>query len=186
MTSLQLTISEEKELIEQLQHSATQKKAFERVVKTYSEPLYWQIRRMVPSHSDADDILQNTFLKAWTHLEQFRAESKISTWLYRIAYNESVTFLKKNKNNMTPSDDIDRLAGQLEGDAYFDGNEMQAHLQAAVASLPPKQRMIFNLKYYDEMKYSQISDVLGTTIGTLKASYHQAVKKIKLHLEKLE
>ncbi|MFA6830882.1 MAG: sigma-70 family RNA polymerase sigma factor [Bacteroidaceae bacterium] len=186
MTSLQLTVSEERELIEELQGQNTQKKAFERVVKMYSEPLYWQIRRMVSLHSDADDILQNTFLKAWMHLDQFRAESKISTWLYRIAYNESVTFIKKYGNNIESSDNTMELANQIESDAYFDGDEMSVLFQAAVESLPAKQRMVFNLKYYDEMKYSQISDVLGTTIGTLKASYHQAVKKIRLFLDKQE
>lgn len=186
MTSLQLTVSEERELIEELQCQPTQKKAFEHLVKTYSEPLYWQIRRMVSSHSDADDILQNTFLKAWMHLDQFRAESKISTWLYRIAYNESITFLKKYANNTTSSDSTIELANQIESDAYFDGDEMMACFQAAVETLPPKQRMIFNLKYYDEMKYAQISDVLGSSIGTLKASYHQAVKKIKIFLDKRE
>lgn len=186
MTSSQLTISEERELIEDLQHPRTQKKAFERIVTLYSEPLYWQIRRMVSVHADTDDILQNTFLKAWMHLDQFRGESKLSTWLYRIAYNESVTFLKKNSNTIAPSDNTMELANQIESDAYFDGDEMQIRFQAAVESLPPKQRIIFNLKYYDEMKYTQISDVLGNSIGTLKASYHQAVKKIKIFLDKEE
>lgn len=186
MTSSQLTISEEKELIEDLQRPYTQKKAFERMVTLYSEPLYWQIRRMVFSHSDADDILQNTFLKAWMHLEQFRGESKISTWLYRIAYNESVTFIKKNSHQVPTTDHTMELANQMESDAYFDGDEMQIRFQSAVESLTPKQRIIFNLKYYDEMKYAQISDMLGNSIGTLKASYHQAVNKIKTFLDRQE
>ena len=157
----------EKETILMLQDPSMQRKGFERIVKAYSEQLYWQIRRMVVSHDDANDLLQNTFIKAWTNLDYFRGDAKISTWLYRIALNESL-------------DDADAaLANKLESDPYFNGDETQKLFQKAILQLPEKQRIIFNLKYFQEMKYEEMSEILGTSVGALKASYHHAVKKIE-------
>lgn len=182
---VKLTKSEEADLIEALMHPPTQRKAYERLVRLYSEPLYWQVRRMVVGHEDADDVVQNTFIKAWQHLDQFRAESRISTWLYRIAYNESLAHLQKEKKHMGMSvDDPDGVvANQLESDAYFEGDEMQMKFQEALSSLPAKQKQVFNMKYFDDMKYDQIADILGTSVGGLKASYHHAVQKIKAVLQ---
>lgn len=171
----------EKEIIPLLQDPVTQRKGFELAVKMYSEQLYWQIRRMVFSHDDTNDLLQNTFIKAWSSLEYFRGEAKLSTWLYRIALNECLNFLNKQRaeNNLS-IDDIDTtLANKLESDTYFDGDETQKLLQKAILQLPEKQRIIFNLKYFQEMKYEDISEILGTSVGALKASYHHAVKKIE-------
>ena len=168
----------EDNLIMALQDPKTQRKAFEEMVKRYSPQLYSQIRRMVLSHDDTDDILQNTFLKAWSNLSSFRGDSKVSTWLYRIAFNETLAFLGKQKNDIPIDDPEATVVNYLMSDEYFDG----AKLQAAVQSLPPKQRQVFNLKYFDEMKYEDISEILGTTVGGLKASYHLAVEKIQKFL----
>ena len=160
----------EKEIIALLQDPARQKEAFECIVNEYSEQLYWQIRRMVLSHEDANDLLQNTFIKAWTNLEYFRAEAKMSTWLYRIALNECLTFLNKQRaTNQLSIDDADA--------------DMANKLQKALLTLPEKQRIVFNLKYFQEMKYEDMSEILGTSIGALKASYHHAVKKIENFLK---
>lgn len=175
----------EKNIIEQLQDPARQREAFACVVHQYSEQLYWQIRRMVISHDDANDLLQNTFIKAWSNLEYFRAEAKLSTWLYRIALNECLTFLNKQRAvNQLSLDDIDAsLVNKLESDSYFNGDEMQRHFQKALLTLPEKQRIVFNLKYFQEMKYEDMSEILGTSVGALKASYHHAVKKIENYLQ---
>ena len=158
----------------------SRRRAFESIVNNFSEQLYWQIRHMVLSHDDANDILQNTFIKAWTNLDSFMGYSRISTWLYRIAINESLDFVRKQKNvEMVSSDDVDTgIANQLLADDYFDGDATDAQLQEAIAQLPEVQRTVFNLRYYDEMKYSEISRITGTSEGALKASYHIAVKKI--------
>lgn len=171
----------EKETILMLQDPSTQRKAFERIVKAYSEQLYWQIRRMVVSHDDANDLLQNTFIKAWTNLDYFRGDAKLSTWLYRIAFNECLNFLNKQRaENQLSIDDADAaLANKLESDPYFNGDETQRLFQKAILQLPEKQRIIFNLKYFQEMKYEDMSEILGTSVGALKASYHHAVKKIE-------
>lgn len=175
----------EQEVIDRLQNKETQKEAFSRVVAQYSEQLYWQIRRMVLSHDDANDLLQNTFVKAWINIDYFRAEAKISTWLYRIALNECLTFLNKQRAASTiPIDDPEAdIVNKLEGDPYFSGDETQLLLQKALLTLPEKQRMVFNLKYYQEMKYEEMSEIFGTTVGALKASYHHAVKKIENFLK---
>ncbi|MBR6628453.1 MAG: sigma-70 family RNA polymerase sigma factor [Bacteroidaceae bacterium] len=152
------------------------------MVKAYSEPLYWHIRRMVLSHDDANDLLQNTFIKAWTGLDGFLGNAKVLTWLYRIATNETITFLNRN-SALCSIEEAEGVTSQLEADEYFDGNDLQARLQAAVQTLPPKQRMIFNMKYFEEMKYEDISNILGTSIGALKASYHLAVKKVSSFFE---
>ena len=171
----------EKETILMLQDPSTQRKAFERIVKAYSEQLYWQIRRMVVSHDDANDLLQNTFIKAWTNLDYFRRDAKLSTWLYRIAFNECLNFLNKQRaENQLSIDDADAaLINKLESDPYFNGDETQRLFQKAILQLPEKQRIIFNLKYFQEMKYEDMSEILGTSVGALKASYHHAVKKIE-------
>lgn len=177
--------SDEKQLIEALQDPQQQRAAFEEVVRSYRERLYWQIRRMVLSHEDANDLLQNTFIKAWTNLSYFRGEAKLSTWLYRIALNECLNFLSRqqNLNSLQLDDPEGNLANQVEGDPYFDGDRAEKMLQAAILSLPEKQRAVFNMKYFQEMKYEEISEVFGTSVGALKASYHYAVKKIEEFLE---
>ncbi len=178
--------NDEAQLIKLLSCAETQRKAFEMVVRQYSEQLYWQVRRIVLTHEDANDVLQNTFIKAWNHLDTFRNDSKLSTWLYRIAVNESLDFVRRQKNMPTVSpDDEAAVANMLIADKYFDGDETQAQLQAAISRLPDVQRTVFNLRYFDNMKYSEMSKVLNTSEGALKASYHIAVKKIyeyfKLH-----
>lgn len=178
----------EREVLALLQDGRTQKRGFELIVGQYSEQLYWQIRRMVLSHEDANDLLQNTFVKAWSNIDYFRAEAKISTWLYRIALNECLTFLNKQRAVATVSlDDPEaNVVARLESDPYFSGNKIQQALQKAILTLPEKQRMVFNLKYYQEMKYEEMSDIFGTSVGALKASYHHAVKKIEKYLEGME
>ena len=176
----------EKEIIALLQDPLRQREAFEQIVKEYSEQLYWQIRRMVFSHEDANDLLQNTFVKAWLNIDYFRGEAKMSTWLYRIAFNECLTFLNKQRaNNQISIDEINaEMIGKLESDPYFDGDATQKAFLKAIQSLPEKQRIVFNLKYFKEMKYEEISEILGTSIGGLKASYHHSVKKIEAFIEK--
>ena len=175
----------EREVLALLQDESTQRQGFEMIVAQYSEPLYWQIRRMVLSHDDANDLLQNTFFKAWANIDYFRAEAKLSTWLYRIALNECLTFLNKQRaaTNVSLDDPEADVLQRLEGDAYFSGDRAQMLLQKALLTLPEKQRMVFNLKYYQEMKYEDMSDIFGTSVGALKASYHHAVKKIEKFLE---
>ena len=176
---------DEDSLLKMLSSPETRREAFTLIVKEYGEPLYWKIRHVVTTHEDTDDILQNTFVKAWNNLDSFRGTSKISTWLYRIAMNESLDFLRKQKQRATVSaDDDPGVANRLMADEYFDGDETQAQLQAAIASLPEVQRMVFTLRYFDEMKYSEISKLLNTSEGALKASYHFAVKKITEYFQK--
>ena len=171
----------EEEVIQRLREPEHQRSAFTEVVNAYSRQLYWQIRRMGLTHDDADDVLQNTFLKAWNSLEQFRGDARLSTWLYRIALNETLTFLNRQRaQNQLSIDDADAaLVNQLESDAYFDGDETQLLFEQAIRRLPEKQRLVFNMKYFQEMKYEDISKIVGTTVGALKASYHLAVKKIE-------
>ena len=169
-------------LIQQLRDERTRRSTFSMLVKEYSEPLYRHIRRMVVSHDDTDDILQNTFIKAWTGLDGFLGNAKVLTWLYRIATNETLTFISRNSHGEAV-DDIETYATQLEADEWFDGDDLQARFTAAIQALPPKQRLVFNMKYYDEMKYEEMSAVLGTSTGALKASYHLAVKKISEYLQ---
>jgi RNA polymerase sigma-70 factor (ECF subfamily) len=175
----------EQEVLRLLQDEPTQKQAFECIVAQYSEQLYWQIRRMVFSHEDANDLLQNTFIKAWMNIDYFRGDAKLSTWLYRIALNECLTFLNKQRATSTLSLDAQEVGTiqQLESDSYFSGDEALLSLQKALLTLPEKQRIVFNLKYYQEMKYEEMSEILGTSVGALKASYHHAVKKIEKFLE---
>ena len=180
---------DEEKVIELLSNPETVRKGFEWIVNQYSEQLYWQIRRIVLIHEDADDVLQNTFIKAWNYIDSFRGDAKLSTWLYRIAYNESITFLNNSKEQLrkVEIDDPDNLIiNRLESDVYFSGDKIQIHLQKAVLELPEKQREVFRLRYYDELPYEDISELTGTTVGGLKASYHHAVKKIEKYFEELD
>ena len=156
----------------------TRRKGFELMVREYSEQLYWQIRKIVLTHEDTNDVLQNTFLKAWNAIDTFHGEAKVSTWLSRIAINESVDHLRKNKHLVSAGDDDLSVANNLMADPYFDGSETEAMLQQAIAQLPDVQRTVFTLRYFDDMKYSEISQITNTSEGALKASYHIAVKKI--------
>lgn len=171
---------DEKELVKQLQDRKTASQAFNVLLKTYSQPVYWQIRKMVMSHDDANDLVQNVFLKAWNNLHNFRGDAKLSTWLFKIAINESINFVNKEKQRLQLTEDADEsfLLNNIEADSFFDGDALQKELLAAVAKLPEKQRLVFNMRYYDEMKYEEMSEVLGTSVGALKASYHHAVKKV--------
>lgn len=170
--------NDEQVLINQLQDEKTRRQAFEQIVRQYSQPLYWQIRRMVFSHEDANDVLQECFIKAWNNLAQFRGDSKLSTWLYRIVINETLNFIKRQKEHVSIDSSEENIINQLSSDPYFDGDETALQLQEAISKLPEKQRAVFTMKYYEEMKYEDMSRILDTSIGALKASYHHAVKKI--------
>ncbi len=176
---------DDEQLVARLREPATCREAFGDVIRIYSEPLYWQIRRMVNNHDDANDLLQNTFMKAWGAIENFRGDAKLSTWLHKIAINESITFLEKERKrlNISLDDEESYLINTIEADSNIDGDELALKLRKAIASLPEKQRLVFNMKYYDEMKYEQMSEILGTSVGALKASYHLAVKKIEQFFE---
>lgn len=176
------------QLIERLRDPATCREAFNEVMRRYSEPLYHLIRRMVQSHDDANDVLQSTFMKAWMGLDGFKGAAKLSTWLYKIAVNESITHLDKERRRQSLSidDEASHIAHLIEADEWTDGDMISKHLRKAVATLPEKQRLVFNMKYFDEMKYEDISEVLGTSVGALKASYHLAVKKIENYFKALE
>lgn len=174
---------DEATLIKRLIDEKTRLDAFNELVKQYQVPLYNQIRRMVLIHDDADDVLQNTFIKVWTGLENFRGDSKLSTWLYRIAVNESLNFIERQRKRHTSLDEDEpssgmEIANTLQSDPYFDGDEVELQLQEAIAQLPEKQRAVFNMKYFQEMKYEDMSAIMGTSVGALKASYHHAVRKI--------
>lgn len=175
----------ELELIANLKNEKTRELAFQSLVKLYQERLYWHIRKIVMDHDDADDVLQNTFIKVWRSIDKFREESTIYTWLYRIATNESITFINSNKRrSLVPMNDTSEfLLNNLTSDPYFEGDEIQLRLQEAILKLPEKQRIVFNMKYFDEMKYEDMSQVLDTSVGALKASFHHAAKKIEEYLK---
>ncbi len=176
----------EKELIANLKSDGNREKAFQQLVKTYQERLYWHIRKIVMNHDDADDILQNVYLKVWKNVDGFREDSSLFTWLFRIATNESLSHLQKQRRHseVSMNDISDYLTDSLESDVYFDGDEIQKKLQQAIVLLPEKQRIVFNMKYFDEIKYEEMSDILQTSVGALKASFHFAVKKIEEYLNK--
>lgn len=179
--------TEEQSILRLLNDKRERTKGFEMLVAQYSESLYWKIRGIVLTHDDANDVLQNTFLKAWKSLDNFRGDSMLATWLYRIAINESLDFLRHKKLENTLSADLEpSVANRLMADSFFDGDRGQALLQEAIATLPDVQRTVFTLRYYDEMKYSEMSQLLHTTEGGLKASYHIAVKKITEYLQKFQ
>jgi RNA polymerase sigma factor (sigma-70 family) len=174
-------LQDEKEFIDRLLHPGTQSAAFEQLVKKFSRPLYNHIRTIVLNHDDTDDVLQNTFIKVFRNLSGFKGESKLFTWMYRIATNEALTFIsiKARKNYISNEELNERALNDLQADEYFEGDALQLMLQQAVASLPQKQQLVFKMKYYEELKYEDISEILGTSVGALKASYHHAVKKIE-------
>lgn len=173
-------------LIDALRRPETQREAFGRLVSLYSEPLYRQIRRMVYSHDDTNDILQNTFIKAWTNLDSYRGDARISTWLYRICVNETLNFIQRKKETTRLDDASPSVTSRLLADSYFDGDITTLQLQEAISLLPEKQRIVFQLKYYEEMKYEEMSSILNTSVGALKASYHHAVKKISEYFKQLD
>ncbi|NKI32662.1 RNA polymerase sigma factor [Croceivirga thetidis] len=175
----------EETLVSDLKNKETQAKAFEVLVNTYKERLYWHIRRIVMNHDDADDVLQNTFIKVYRNIDGFKGDSKLYSWMYRIATNESLTFLKQKSKKLGVSNEEyqESLVENLESDVYFEGDAIQLKLQQALATLPEKQRLVFNMKYFQEMKYEEISEVLETSVGGLKASYHLAVKKLEAYLK---
>lgn len=171
----------DKELLAQFRIEATRNKAYSAIIRRYQKRLYWHIRRMLVDHDDTDDVLQNTFIKAWKGLENFKEDAQLYTWLYRIATNETLTFIKQRKAELfVRFGDVEyNMAGKFEDDNYFKGDEIQKKLQLAIQTLPEKQRLVFNMKYFEEMKYEDMSQVLDTSVGALKASYHHAVKKIE-------
>jgi RNA polymerase sigma-70 factor, ECF subfamily len=171
----------DEEIVALFKDESSRNMALHYLIQKYQQKLYWHIRKIVISHDDTDDVLQNTFIRIWKGLAGFKEESLLFTWLYRIATNESLTFLKrKAKENTTSIHPIEyQLSKSLESDVFFNGDEIQLKLQKAILSLPEKQRIVFNMRYYDEMPYEQISEVLGTSVGGLKESYHIAAKKIE-------
>ena len=171
-----MTQLDDTQLARRLADPTTRADAFRAAVQQYGEQMYWQARRLVRWHEDADDVVQNAFVKAWTHLDGFRAESTVRTWLMRIVINEALDHRRRNKHEA--ENDPETLAAQLQADPYFDGDATQLMLEQALQQLPPVQRTVFHLRYYDEMPYQQMSETLGTSVGALKASYHHAVKKI--------
>ena len=175
----------EQQILQAIQHQETLDKGFRLLMATYNEKLYWAIRRLVIEHEDTNDVLQNCLLKVHKSIKKFKGQSSLYTWLYRIATNEAITFLKKQKKRSFTSieDQETNLANRLEADPYFDGNALQIRLQQILVQLPEKQRLVFNMRYFEEMPYDQISEVLGTSVGALKASYHHAAKKIELKLK---
>ena len=172
---------DDNELLLQFKDPSTKEKGFTAIIKKYQEKLYWHIRRMVVDHEDANDVLQNMFIKVWNALENFREDSQLYTWLYRIATNESLTYIEqqKKRKSVSLSDVENGLSNKLKADKNYDSNKIEWKLQLAMQQLPEKQRVVFNLRYYDEMPYQQMSLVLETSEGALKASYHHAVKKIE-------
>ena len=179
-------MTDETVLIEQLINVQTREKAFRELISLYKERLYWHIRKIVISHDDTDDVLQNTFIKIYKNIGKFKQESKLFSWMYRIATNEAITFInKRNKERKIDISEVqEQIVSTLESDIYFSGEEIQEILQKAIASLPQKQQLVFNMKYFDNIKYTQISEILGTSVGALKASYFHAVKKIESYIKK--
>ena len=176
----------DQELIKALLNPKTQNEAYRKLVHTYQKPLYFHIRSVVLNHDDADDVLQNTFVKVFRHLKDFKQESKLYTWMYRIATNESLTFIaqRAKKNQTTSLEFQEKAVSNLTSDVYFEGDEIELKLQKALATLPEKQALVFKMKYFQELKYEELSEILETSVGALKASYHFAVKKIGAYLEK--
>ncbi|MBT8295053.1 MAG: RNA polymerase sigma factor [Gramella sp.] len=172
-------------LIKRLQSSSTSQEAFRELISTYKERLYWHIRNMVKNHDDTDDILQNTFVKIFRNIDQFKGDSKLYSWMYRIATNESITFLNKKARRLhiTSEELKDQIINNLESDVYFEGDEIKLKLQKAIAQLPEKQQLVFNMKYFEELKYREMAEILETSEGALKASYHIASKKIEEYLK---
>ena len=171
----------DREILKQFRSKNTRHWGFNLLVHSYQERIYWHVRRIVIDHEDANDIVQDVFVKIWKNLDNFREDSKLYTWIYRVATNEALSFLKKRRTFLfMPLIDVEnRLSQSLRGDRYFSGDEIRMKLQKAILKLPEKQRIVFNMKYFEEMTYRDMSEILGTSIGALKASYHIAVKKIE-------
>ena len=174
------------ELLALLAQPATLEKGFRLLMQQYQERLYWHIRRMVTEHEDANDVIQNTFVKVYRSVDKFKGDSKLYTWLYRIATNESLTFLKQRQRKSTDSiDNTDNfLDNQLAAESYYEGNDAQVLLEKALQTLPDKQRAVFQMRYYEEMTYQDMSEIMETSVGALKASYHHAVKKVEAYVKK--
>jgi RNA polymerase sigma factor (sigma-70 family) len=172
---------EDSEILAKFSNERTRNEAFNLLLNKYQQKIYWHIRQMVINHDDSDDLVQDVFVKVWKNLEKFRNDSQLYTWIYRIATNECITFLNKRKQqNNTPLDEVSaELSESLIETSYFNGDKVQLKLQQALLTLPEKQRLVFNMKYYDDLKYEEISSILGTSVGALKASFHIAVKKIE-------
>ena len=177
---------EEREFISQLLNPKTQNNAFQKLLSDYKRPLYNQIRNIVLDHDDSNDVLQNTFIKVFQNLNNFKGESKLYSWIYRIATNEAITFINKKAkiSGATSAELKSKIVENLEADTHFDGNEIQIKLQKAILTLPEKQQLVFNMRYFEEVKYEEMSTILGTSVGALKASYHLAVKKIENFMNK--
>lgn len=175
----------EDQLLKRLQNSSTSHEAFRELISLYKERLYWHIRNIAKDHNDTDDILQNTFIKVFRNIDQFKGDSKLYSWMYRIATNESITFINKKARRLKISSEElkDQIIDNLESDVYFDGNEIQLKLQRAIATLPQKQQQVFTMKYFEELKYREMAEILNTSEGALKASYHIAAKKIEEFLK---
>jgi RNA polymerase sigma factor (sigma-70 family) len=174
----------DKELLEKFRDPKTSNYAFNLIVKKYSKRLYWHVRKIVIDHDDSNDVIQNTFIKVWKNLGEFREDSQLYTWMYRIATNEALSFLKQKKTKfLIPFGDVEHeLSNSLTTENHFTGDEIQLKLQKAILTLPQQQRLVFNMKYYDDLKYEEIAEILNLTVGGLKASYHHAVKKIEKYL----
>jgi len=179
-------VQSDEDLILRLTTEKTKESAFKELLTLYKERLYWHIRKIVVSHDDADDVLQNTFIKVYKNIHNFKGESKLFSWMYRIATNEAITHLKRNAKlkSITNEELQQQTISNLQADVYFEGSEIQLKLQQAMATLPQKQQLVFNMRYFDDLKYSEMSDILETSEGALKASYHIAVKKIEEYLIK--
>jgi RNA polymerase sigma factor (sigma-70 family) len=175
---------EDKELLEKFFNEDSRNYAFNLLVKKYQQRVYGHIRKMVIDHDDADDLTQEVFIKIWKHLPSFREDSQLFTWIYRIATNECLNFLKKKRQRFfLPINDVEKeLTGKIDSSPLIDGDAIQLKLQKALLKLPEKQRLVFNMKYYEDLTYEQISEILGTSVGALKASYHLAVKKIEEYI----
>lgn len=186
MSEVQPQISEDEQLVRQFKDERTRNLALHLIIKKYEKKVYWHIRKILIDHADSDDALQNTFIKVWENLINFREDSKLYTWLYRIATNEALAILKKKRTRFfLPLGDVEaELSRKIDDSSHYTGTEIERKLQKALLKLPEKQRLVFNMKYYDDMKYEDISEVLGTSVGALKASYHHAVKKIEKFLER--
>lgn len=182
---MSLTNLSDSELLVQFRNPITKEKAYTVIIKKYQEKLYWHVRRMVIEHEDANDVLQNVFIRVWNGLENFREDSQLYTWLYRIATNECLTYLEqqKKRSSVSLSDVESGLSNKIKADKHFDPNRLEWKLQLAMQQLPEKQRIVFNLRYYDEMPYEEMSKMLETSEGALKASYHHAVKKIEDYIK---
>lgn len=183
MKTLHSDIADE-QILDLLLRDANAERGFRLLMEKYQERLYWQVRRMVHGHDDANDVVQNCFIKVYRSIHNFEGKSKLYTWLYRIATNEAITFINKKKKKMAaPLDDGENsLSNRLQADPYFDGDEIQSRLKEAISLLPEKQQQVFNLRYFDEMNYADMSEMLGTTKGGLKASFHHAVKKVEVYM----